>query len=197
VRSGGSKSETIRGTSSSDRLSGGGGNDRLLGGRGNDRLAGGRGNDGLSGGPGRDRLDGGPGRDRLSGGSGSDRLSGGSRGDRLNGGPGVDRLWGGPGRDRLDCGSGEDKAFRSPDDVVDPNCEHVRGVLSTGQIAQNIADAVRNRGIKNIRVKCPPEVINEKGSRFSCTVTNLDNGRHIQVVARQTDDAGNFDLKVG
>ena len=43
-------------------------------------------------------------------------------------------------------------------------------------------------------VACPPEVINEKGNRFSCTVTNLDNGKQTRVVARQRDRAGNFDL---
>lgn len=178
VRTGSSGADTVRGTSGGDRLAGLAGNDHLIGGRGNDRL------------------DGGAGRDRLSAGRGRDRLAGGAGRDRLSGDSGNDRLWGGPGGDRLNCGAGHDKAFKSPADRVSRNCERVRGILLTGQIADSIKSAVQDQGLPNVTVSCPPEVINEKGSRFSCTVTNLDNGKMIEVVARQRDNSGNFDLQV-
>ena len=175
VRTGSPGSDTVRGTAGNDRLSGLAGNDRLIGGRGNDRLDGGDGRDRLSAGRGRDHLEGGAGRDRLSGDSGNDRL------------------WGGPGKDRLDCGSGRDKAFKSPADTVRRNCERVGGVLLTGQVARDIKTAVSEQGLTNVTVKCPPEVPKKMGHQFTCTVTNLDNGMRVEVVARQRDDAGNFD----
>ena len=176
VKTGSSGSETLRGTSGNDRLSGLAGNDYLVGGRGNDRL------------------DGGDGRDRLSGGRGRDRLAGGTGRDRLSGGPGNDRVWGGPGKDRLNCGGGRDLVFKSPADSVSRNCERVRGVLLTAQLEDDIKTAVQAQGIPNVAVACPPEVVKAKGNRFSCTVTNLDNGKQTTVVARQVDTAGNFDL---
>lgn len=179
VKNGSPGGETIRGTTGNDRLSGLAGDDYLVGGRGNDRLDGGDGRDRLSGGRGRDRLVGGPGRDRLSG------------------GPSNDRVWGGPGKDRLSCGRGRDVAFKSRADSVSRDCERVRGVLLTGLLAGDIKSAVQGQGIPNVSVTCPPEVINEKGNRFSCTVTNLDNGKQTKVVARQLDRAGNFGLVSG
>jgi hypothetical protein len=176
VRTGSPSSETVRGTAGNDRLAGLGGNDRLIGGRGDDRL------------------DGGDGRDRLSGGRGRDRLAGSTGRDRLAGGPGNDRVWGGPGRDRVNCGSGRDLVFKSHADVVSRDCERVRGVLLTGRVADQIKAAVQAQGVQNVTVVCPPEVVNEKGSRFSCTVTNLDNGKQIEILARQRDRAGHFDL---
>ena len=64
----------------------------------------------------------------------------------------------------------------------------------TDRLEDEIKSAVQAQGVQNVTVVCPPEVVNEKGNRFSCTVTNLDNGKQIRVAARQRDGAGHIDL---
>jgi hypothetical protein len=67
--------------------------------------------------------------------------------------------------------------------------------LRTAQIERNITRAVRKQ-VSGASVSCPDRVTSQKGKTFECTVRNPANGKSLTVVATQTDDAGNFRLKV-
>lgn len=67
--------------------------------------------------------------------------------------------------------------------------------LRTAKIERNITKAVRKQ-VSGASVKCPARVTSEKGKSFECTVRNPANGKSLTVVATQTDDIGNFKLKV-
>jgi len=67
--------------------------------------------------------------------------------------------------------------------------------LRTAQIERNISRAVRRQGI-NANVNCPDRVVAQRGSTFECTVRNPANGRQLTIVATQTDEIGNFRLRV-
>jgi hypothetical protein len=67
--------------------------------------------------------------------------------------------------------------------------------LRTAQIERNITKAVRKQ-VSGASVSCPARVTSQKGKKFECTVKNPANGKTLTVVATQTDDVGNFRLKV-
>ena len=67
--------------------------------------------------------------------------------------------------------------------------------LRTAQIERKIATTVRKQ-VSGAAVSCPARVISQKGKTFECTVKNPANGKSLTVVATQTDDVGNFSLKV-
>ncbi len=67
--------------------------------------------------------------------------------------------------------------------------------LRTAQIERNITRAVRKQ-VSGASVSCPGRVTSQKGKTFKCTVRNPANGKTLTVVATQTDDVGNFSLKV-
>ncbi|HLM27347.1 MAG TPA: DUF4333 domain-containing protein [Thermoleophilaceae bacterium] len=65
--------------------------------------------------------------------------------------------------------------------------------LKTRNIENNIAKTVRKR-FPNAQVECPANVTSQKGSTFTCTVTNPANGRSAKIKFRQKDSEGNFDV---
>ncbi len=67
--------------------------------------------------------------------------------------------------------------------------------LRTAQIERKITTAVRKQ-VCGASVSCPDRVTSQKGKTFECRVKNPANGRALTVVATQTDDVGNFRLKV-
>jgi hypothetical protein len=93
--------EDVRGGRGSDVLVGNGAGNELFGGRGNDRLTGKGSSDVLDAGAGDDRID-------AREGAGATAAQAGAV-------------------DHVICGDGEDTALVDPEDVVDPDCEHVTG----------------------------------------------------------------------
>lgn len=69
-----------------------------------------------------------------------------------------------------------------------------RRKLRTRQIEASIKKALAKQSV-SATVSCPARVTSQKGSTFSCRLKGA-NGRTLTVVARQTDDEGNFSLKV-
>jgi hypothetical protein len=70
-----------------------------------------------------------------------------------------------------------------------------RRKLRTAQIERKIQAAVRKQ-VAGAVVSCPSRVTSQKGKSFRCTVRNPANGKTLTVVATQTDDLGNFSLKL-
>jgi hypothetical protein len=81
------------------------------------------------------------------------------------------------------------------DEASDVDVKVQRRRLRTAQIERNITRAVRKQ-VSGASVSCPPRVTSQKGKTFECTVRNPANGKSLTVVATQTDDLGNFKLKV-
>jgi hypothetical protein len=110
-------------------MSGGGGDDVLRSGDGPDHLDGGPGNDSVDGGFGDDVLIGGPGRDTISG-----DLAGGDCGPLWctsypYGNDTIDARDGEV--DSITCGAGADTVIADPQDLVAPDCEHVKAAGSS------------------------------------------------------------------
>jgi hypothetical protein len=70
-----------------------------------------------------------------------------------------------------------------------------RRKLRTAEIERKIQAAIRKQ-VAGAIVTCPARVTSQKGKKFRCTVRNPANGRTLTVVATQTDDLGNFSLKI-
>jgi len=109
------KAEWISGLGGGDRINGGGGDDLIEGGKGSDELGDGIGQDTLYGGSGQDNLIGQGGdtsRDRFIAGSGDDLIQPADE-------PAIE--------DIINCGPGTDTVYADKADVVNANCERVRG----------------------------------------------------------------------